>query len=71
MDRWKEELLLVQHEMLWTSLWFEYQKNLWEKRAAKSVEPGKNAYAYKQMELWKDFMRKSSIAFQGQQIDCN
>ncbi|KAG6326940.1 hypothetical protein ID866_12149 [Astraeus odoratus] len=23
-DRWKEELSLVRHEMLWTTLWFEY-----------------------------------------------
>ncbi|KAG6326274.1 hypothetical protein ID866_12815, partial [Astraeus odoratus] len=23
-DRWKEELLLVRYEMLWTTLWFEY-----------------------------------------------
>ncbi|KAG6328103.1 hypothetical protein ID866_10986 [Astraeus odoratus] len=23
--------------MLWTTLWFEYQKNLWDKRAQQSV----------------------------------
>ncbi|KAI6127051.1 hypothetical protein F5141DRAFT_994290, partial [Pisolithus sp. B1] len=32
-DRQKEEVSLVRHEMLWTCLWFEYHKNMWEKRA--------------------------------------
>ncbi|KAI6102590.1 hypothetical protein EDD16DRAFT_1494750, partial [Pisolithus croceorrhizus] len=30
-DRWKEEVSLVMHEMLWTRLWFEYHKNMWSK----------------------------------------
>ncbi|KAI5985404.1 hypothetical protein EDC04DRAFT_2615392 [Pisolithus marmoratus] len=47
-DRWKE-VSLVRHEMLWTGLWFEYHKNMWEKRALQSTEPGKQAYANKQM----------------------
>lgn len=71
MDRWKEELLLVRHEMLWTYLWFEYQMNLWERRVGESVEAGKKAYAYKQVELWKNFMKRSKLAFHGKQIDCN
>ncbi|KAI6011485.1 hypothetical protein EDC04DRAFT_2609884 [Pisolithus marmoratus] len=50
-DRWKEEVSLVRHEMLWTGLWFGYHKNMWEKRALQSTEPGKQAYANKQMGL--------------------
>ncbi|KAI6116658.1 hypothetical protein EDD16DRAFT_1520467 [Pisolithus croceorrhizus] len=50
-DRWKEEVSLVRHEMLWTCLWFEYHKDMWEKRALQSTEPGKEAYAKKQMGL--------------------
>ncbi|KAI6098489.1 hypothetical protein F5141DRAFT_1205369 [Pisolithus sp. B1] len=46
-DRWKEEVSLVRHEMLWTCLWFEYHKDMWEKRALQSTEPGKEAYAKK------------------------
>ncbi|KAI6137277.1 hypothetical protein F5141DRAFT_1209605 [Pisolithus sp. B1] len=48
-DRWKEEVSLVRHEMLWTCLWFEHHKNMWEKRAVQSSEPGREAYAKKQM----------------------
>ncbi|KAI5990270.1 hypothetical protein EDC04DRAFT_2912013 [Pisolithus marmoratus] len=65
-DRWKEEVLLVRHEMLWTSLWFKHHKNIWEKRALQSTEPGKEAYANKQIGLWSDFDKKARLMFQGQ-----
>ncbi|KAI5997881.1 hypothetical protein EDC04DRAFT_2498658, partial [Pisolithus marmoratus] len=57
-DRWKEEVSLVRHEMLWTGLWFEYHKKMWEQRALQSTEPGTEAYANKQMGLWSDFASK-------------
>ncbi|KAI6099659.1 hypothetical protein F5141DRAFT_1205122 [Pisolithus sp. B1] len=63
-DRWKEEVSLVRHEMLWTCLWFEYHKDMWEKRALQSTEPGKEAYAKKQMGLWNDFAKKARLMFQ-------
>ncbi|KIK24178.1 hypothetical protein PISMIDRAFT_62507, partial [Pisolithus microcarpus 441] len=62
-DRWKEEVSLVRHEMLWTVLWFEYHKNMWEERALQSMEPGKEAYAKKQMGLWSDFANKARLMF--------
>ncbi|KAI6117657.1 hypothetical protein EDD16DRAFT_1707494 [Pisolithus croceorrhizus] len=68
-DRWKEEVSLVRHEMLWTRLWFEYHKNMWEQRALQLTEPGKEAYARKQMVLWSDFENKASLMFQGKQMD--
>ncbi|KAI6159313.1 hypothetical protein EDD17DRAFT_1423196, partial [Pisolithus thermaeus] len=58
-DRWKEEVSLVRHEMLRIRLQFEYHKNMWEKRALQSPEPGKEAYAKKQMGLWNDFAKKA------------
>ncbi|KAI6011619.1 hypothetical protein EDC04DRAFT_2509080, partial [Pisolithus marmoratus] len=58
-DRWKEEVSLVRHEMLWTGLWSEYHKKMWEQRALQSTEPGKEAYANKQMGLWSDFASKA------------
>ncbi|KAI6101699.1 hypothetical protein EDD16DRAFT_1525810 [Pisolithus croceorrhizus] len=64
-DRWKEEVSLVRHEMLWTCLWFEHHKNMWEKRALQSSEPGKEAYAKKQMGLWSDFAKKARLMFLG------
>ncbi|KAI6125608.1 hypothetical protein EDD16DRAFT_1517081 [Pisolithus croceorrhizus] len=63
-DKWKEEVSLVRHEMLWTCLWFEYHKDMWEKRALESTEPGKEAYAKKQMGLWNDFAKKARLMFQ-------
>ncbi|KAI6094231.1 hypothetical protein EDD16DRAFT_1503489 [Pisolithus croceorrhizus] len=69
-DRWKEEVSLVRHEMLWTCLWFEYHKDMWEKRALESTEPGKEAYAKKQMGLWNDFAKKARLMFQGKHVDC-
>ncbi|KAI6029195.1 hypothetical protein BKA83DRAFT_4489157 [Pisolithus microcarpus] len=68
-DRWKEEVSLVRHEMLWTGLWFEYHKNMWEERALQLTEPGKEAYAKKQMRLWSDFTNKARLMFQGKQMD--
>ncbi|KAI6009268.1 hypothetical protein EDC04DRAFT_2610636 [Pisolithus marmoratus] len=68
-DRWKEEVSLVRHEMLWTGLWFEYHKKMWEQRALQSTEPGKEAYAKKQMGLWSDFASKARLRFHGKQMD--
>ncbi|KAI6023456.1 hypothetical protein EDC04DRAFT_2934178 [Pisolithus marmoratus] len=68
-DRWKEEVSLVRHEMLWTGLWFEYHKKMWEQRALQSTEPGKEAYANKQMGLWSDFASKARLMFHGKQMN--
>ncbi|KAI5983613.1 hypothetical protein EDC04DRAFT_2616104 [Pisolithus marmoratus] len=68
-DRWKEEVSLVRHEMLWTGLWFEYHKKMWEQRALQLTEPGKEAYAKKQMGLWSDFASKARLMFHGKQMD--
>ncbi|KAI6010350.1 hypothetical protein EDC04DRAFT_2610218 [Pisolithus marmoratus] len=68
-DKWKEEVSLVRHEMLWTGLWFEYHKKMWEQRALQSTEPGKEAYANKQMGLWSDFASKARLMFHGKQMD--
>ncbi|KAI6046731.1 hypothetical protein EDC04DRAFT_2982725 [Pisolithus marmoratus] len=68
-DRWKEEVSLVRHEMLWTGLWFEFHKKMWEQRALQSTEPGKEAYVKKQMGLWSDFASKARLMFHGKQMD--
>ncbi|KAI6040015.1 hypothetical protein EDC04DRAFT_2602760 [Pisolithus marmoratus] len=65
----KEEVSLVRCEMLWTGLWFEYHKKMWEQRALQSAEPGKEAYAKKQMGLWSDFASKARLMFHGKQMD--
>ncbi|KAI6008061.1 hypothetical protein EDC04DRAFT_2582223, partial [Pisolithus marmoratus] len=70
-DRWVEEVSLVRHEMLWTVLWFEYQKSIWEKRALHSVDAGKEAYANKQIGLWSDFSKTARLMLESKQMDCN
>ncbi|KAI6015713.1 hypothetical protein EDC04DRAFT_2577949 [Pisolithus marmoratus] len=69
-DRWKEEVSLVRHEMLWTELWFEYHKKMWEKAKGSAVNRArKEAYAKNQMGLWSDFASKARLMFHGKQMD--
>jgi hypothetical protein len=56
--RWEEEVLILEHEMIWTELWFWHQKNKWEEqiKAAKlASKPGHQAYAAKQVGIWSQF----------------
>jgi len=32
MDRWKDEVTLVQNETWWMHLWLEYHRKIWEGR---------------------------------------
>jgi hypothetical protein len=55
-SRWKEEHLLVRHEMRWTVSWFEYHGMMWQKRY-KEIDDEESAdglrcYALKQAHLW-------------------
>jgi hypothetical protein len=71
-DRWKEELLIVQHEMKWTISWFKHHMKKWKDRLRKSVEeekPGHIAYAEKQVAMWKMFMREGERGFRGMMVD--
>jgi hypothetical protein len=57
MQRWKEELILVGHEMEWTVRYFIYQSGVWRDR--KSVEEsmydaGAAAYAARKEAMWKE-----------------
>ena len=65
-DRWKEELLIVQHEMKWTVRWFKHQIKEWTARLNKSVEENKlghTAYAEKQIAMWKMFIKEAEHGF--------
>jgi hypothetical protein len=65
-DRWQEEVILVENEMQWTLLWFQNQANLWRERGERedSILPmGHTAYAKKQYKLWNTFQTKSSERF--------
>jgi hypothetical protein len=66
-DRWAEELTIVKHEMHWTTLWFQNQANVWEKRSNREdskLPLGHKSYAVKQQKLWKAFQKKASERFE-------
>jgi hypothetical protein len=71
-DRWEEELTTVQHEMGWTVLWFQNQQKKWEERAErcnKENKLGHQAYAEKQVDMWKMFVVQAQQGFKGMMID--
>ena len=56
MDRWKEEVTLVQNETGWMHLWLEYHRKIWEGRAKESEQEGLKGhacYAWKQVRMWE------------------
>jgi hypothetical protein len=63
-ERWKEELQIVKHEMLWTTLWFKHHEQEWERRYKTYPKPGLKAYAAKQKDVWKRFSEKAEERFE-------
>ena len=64
--RWEEEVLILQHEMVWTERWFEHQMQEWGKRmdAAKhESKMGHQAYAAKQVSIWEHFRDHARTGF--------
>jgi hypothetical protein len=62
-DRWKEELLIVRHEMSWTINAFVHQTQLWTDLKDHSAEDGARAYAAKQEALWNGMCQTARQAF--------
>ena len=62
-ERWKEELKIVKHEMVWTTLWFKHQEQEWERRYKTYPKPGLKAYAAKQKDVWERFRKKAEESF--------
>lgn len=52
MLRWQEEKSLLQHEMLWTQLYFHFKGEEWT-RFITDEYSGKNSYARRQVDIWK------------------
>jgi hypothetical protein len=52
-DRWREEVSISSHEMVWVPLWFQYRAQEWRDRAAQQAGPGLSAYAYRQATTWE------------------
>lgn len=65
-QRWQEEVQILEHEMMWTQLWFCHQKSKWQQRmtAAKvDSKPGHYAYAAKQVGIWFQFWETARMEF--------
>ncbi|KAG9312493.1 hypothetical protein JVU11DRAFT_6880 [Chiua virens] len=62
-QRWREELDLIKCEMLWTTLWFKHRQKEWQDREEKSEEPGQQAYAAKQQQIWIRFAKTAEKTF--------
>jgi hypothetical protein len=63
-DRWKEDLVLVKNEMMWTLAWFEKQEREWKRRALWAETHrmhGHRCYAEKQVIMWRK-MHDTAIA---------
>ncbi|KAF9222836.1 hypothetical protein BS17DRAFT_836038, partial [Gyrodon lividus] len=62
--RWKEEFVLVKHEMRWAVRWFQAEELQWQRRARKSKEAGHKAYAERKVLLYKCFAENALQMFQ-------
>jgi hypothetical protein len=59
---------MVRSEMRWTILYFEHQREVWDRRAEKSEELGERghrAYALKQAGMWAKFCTEGQKRFNG------
>ena len=53
--RWKEELTLVGHEMVWTVRYFLFKSTWWKSAAASvGITAGAAAYARRKMAMWQE-----------------
>lgn len=64
--RWEEEVMILQHEMMWTQMWFEHQILKWGRRmevAQTASKKGHHAYAAKQVRTWSRFQEHARTQF--------
>lgn len=67
LDRWEEELILVQNEMDWTVQWYAHQESTWLARLGtptSQASPGHRAYAFKQISMWAWLGRQAQEQFE-------
>jgi hypothetical protein len=66
-QRWKEELILVGYEMIWTVNYFKHQCQQWsDRKAAANVvnNSGAAAYASRKMAMWTCMASNADNKFQ-------
>ena len=73
-NRWQEELPRTQREMIWTTLYFIHQRDMWQSRlqSSRSVvrrKEGFMAYCEKKIYIWEEMARIADIQFQEADTD--
>lgn len=61
-DRWKEELSVTQHEMVWVLLWLQHRSRMWTKHA-EAADAQLAPYAHRQAANWKRVQEVSHTMF--------
>jgi len=64
--RWREEKILLKHEMKWAIAYFRYKETEWVQRLqgiAEDTDGGEGlaAYAAKQADIWAKFAKDGSV----------
>lgn len=65
-QRWKEELILVGHEMDWTVRYFIHYSEVWKERisiADGMGDKGAAVYASRKKAMWMEMASKASAQF--------
>ncbi len=65
-DRWLEEVKMIQNETTWMCLWLDYHRDIWEGRANESEEQGLKGhacYAWKQVWMWETIAKEAGEVF--------
>ena len=60
---WKEEVTILENEMVWIKLWFEHQIQVWEDRKKTSTSSGHMVFAAKQVWVWKKVLSDARQSF--------
>jgi hypothetical protein len=63
-ERWREELSISSHEMVWVPLWFQHRAREWKDRATKPGVEALAAYAYRQAANWDEMKQVALMRFE-------
>jgi hypothetical protein len=66
--RWEEELPRTEKEMIWTTLFFMHQRDVWYSRSvglrdSQSFSPGHQAYCEQMIFQWEEMARIAAFQF--------
>jgi hypothetical protein len=72
--RWEEELPRTEKEMVWTTMYFMHQRDIWYDRLlaireAQGHLPGQEAYCEQKISQWEEFARVADFQFRRANAD--